>query len=442
MWRATVTIAVTLAIVGLPTSARSARCPNLAVALDSSGSMQEQPDNSPAMTPMQQKWYIAQQVLGQVLAQYDGQLPIGLTLFPSGGTCALGTSFAVTPAYKTGAAIRAAYTAVTPTGSTPTCLAVDMIRQQMVMQDKTRAQYILLITDGKPNCGCGDGTENQTAIDATVLALQKARMANPPIKTFVVGFGITAVDHQALNDMADAGGVPNADPKTHFYPASSYLELRAALVKIVSQLVEENGVLCNDTESCYNDKACASGMLCVKGTCVVDPCKSKPPCAAGEYCWTDGAAARCTKTCATCTGAGEVCHDGKCVMLPCGGSCPSGQMCMGGRCVADGKCAPISCPGPQKCQAGACMDEPCQFVHCPAQSRCIDGGWCEMHALAGLIRPAGLTTPGVGDDDSDKIYGGLQCAMSARRGGAVWGAATLFMLIVLMAARRSRRRRD
>lgn len=441
MWRATLTIIVTLVLGGLPAAASGARCPNLAVALDSSGSMQNQPDNSPATMPMQQKWYIAQQVLGQVLTQYDGKLPIGLSLFPIGNSCSVATDFAVAPAYKTGLAIRAAYTAVTPNGQTPTCLAVDLIRGQRVMQDPSRAQYILLITDGKPNCGCGSGMEDQSAIDATVLAIKKARLATPPIKTFVVGFGITTPDHQALNEMADAGGVPNSDPLTRFYPATSYAELQAALVKIVSQLIEENGVLCNDTESCYDDKACGSGMLCLHGSCSADPCKTMR-CAADEYCWTDGRAAVCKKPCASCAGSGAVCHEGMCRVLPCDGACPSGHMCTGGSCMPDPLCANVSCTGTQKCQSGVCVDEPCLLVHCPERSRCVDGGFCEMYPRLAFAPLTGLTAPGADADDDAKVNGGLRCDMSGRRDGAVWGGTTLLMLALLLALRRSRLRRE
>jgi hypothetical protein len=82
-----------------------------------------------------------------------------------------------------------------------------------------RAASVVFITDGLPN-GC-----NSTIAAAAMLA-QASFMANPSIKTYVIGLGNT----MALDQIALAG-TGNA---THYFPATGDVttQLTAALTKI------------------------------------------------------------------------------------------------------------------------------------------------------------------------------------------------------------------
>jgi hypothetical protein len=56
------------------------------------------------------------------------------------------------------------------------------------------------------------------------------------INTFVVGFG-GGVDASALNDLANAGGVPNTTGSTAYYQADSAAQLESALGAILKRVV-------------------------------------------------------------------------------------------------------------------------------------------------------------------------------------------------------------
>src|SRR6185503_8243900 len=65
------------------------------------------------------------------------------------------------------------------------------------LADATKANYVLLMTDGEPNCG-GD----EKAVQATIAQLYAQ---TPSVRTFVVGIGDgTSSNPGALNKWAEA----------------------------------------------------------------------------------------------------------------------------------------------------------------------------------------------------------------------------------------------
>src|SRR5438045_6841651 len=63
------------------------------------------------------------------------------------------------------------------------------------------ASYIILITDGEPNC---PDPSSAMEPDYTVAQVQAAATAG--VKTFVIGFGqLPSSAQKAMNEMADAG---------------------------------------------------------------------------------------------------------------------------------------------------------------------------------------------------------------------------------------------
>jgi Mg-chelatase subunit ChlD len=129
-------------------------------------------------------------------------------------TCVAG-SVEVPIGANNGMAIGAALDRMAPEGATPTAVSLkaahDAIGSGMtVLDDAPKAKYVLLVTDGAPNCSNtgstgGRGFDNQ-AVDQSVAEI--TAMAKDGVKTFVIGYN-TKSDAQlsaALDRMAQAGG--------------------------------------------------------------------------------------------------------------------------------------------------------------------------------------------------------------------------------------------
>jgi len=116
---------------------------------------------------------------------------------------------------------------VTPAGSTPTRVAIDTAVTYLKTLTDTNGKYILLATDGEPNCGGGGkggGGAGTSDVANTITAIQTA--AGPPngFQTFVIGVGVEAGN---LTNFATAGGTGQ------YYPANSPDQLTTALNAIV-----------------------------------------------------------------------------------------------------------------------------------------------------------------------------------------------------------------
>ncbi len=369
--RSFLSFGVISALSVLATPADAGRCPNLAIVLDKSGSMTSDLYGNQPQPGVKSRWAIATAALSSVVDKYERELPIGLSLFPNDNSCGAG-GFVIPPAYQTGAAIRSAMSRAPQSSAlTPTCTAVQSITKEPVMNDSSRGQYVLLLTDGQPNCSSCGATDS---VAGTVNAIAAAASQTPSIKTFVVGFGggLPLQLKQNLDQMARAGQVPNPDPSYDFYPADSEAALLAAIDKIMVTITGgEFGTTFRCDDSCYS-LGCPSGEICTQGTCKADPCQGKS-CEEGKYCFTSGGEARCESLCPISCGSGARCVLGQCVPDACGVSCGSGQICDSStkNCVADAACAGVVCKVPQGCRAGKCVDDPCMYVTCPAQYGCV-----------------------------------------------------------------------
>lgn len=185
---------------------------NMLIVLDKSGSMNESVGS-------QTKWQAASAAVKSVTAQYGVKIRFGLYQF-SGPTmtCDPGKMY-VPVADNTAAEISAALPATASGNGTPIAAALDRARKEPELADPGRANFIVLVTDGKENCGGSP--------QSTVAAAFGAN-----IKTYVVGFGSAAsVDPNRLSAMAVAGGTArNTTPR--YYQADSPSELNAALAAI------------------------------------------------------------------------------------------------------------------------------------------------------------------------------------------------------------------
>jgi cysteine-rich repeat protein len=178
--------------------------PDVLVVLDRSGSM--------AGT----KWTSAVTAVNNLVTTFEGQIRFGLELFPSYNPCGVDPP-QVAIDDETAAAIFAELAATTATGSaTPIVQALVEARTYLNAIDPAKTKYVVLVTDGYPNCG------SSTTPVGAVTALH-----TDGIDTFVIGFG-TGVNPTLLQQMAAAGGTSS------YYQANNQADLDAALGAIAS----------------------------------------------------------------------------------------------------------------------------------------------------------------------------------------------------------------
>jgi hypothetical protein len=158
----------------------------------------------------------------------------GLIFFASDNMCGVGSTPNVTIAGNNYTAISQAYANGVPSSYTPTELAVNAAAAYMTTVTDTNPKYLLLATDGLPNCAPGSRIQTSDDSPGATTAVMNAAAAGFP--TFVVGIGNT-MGEATLNGFAMAGGEPqtgSADGNL-FYEVNSTSDLVAALTKIVGQ---------------------------------------------------------------------------------------------------------------------------------------------------------------------------------------------------------------
>ncbi|MFO0573383.1 MAG: vWA domain-containing protein [Polyangia bacterium] len=443
-----VAVAVAVLAVLLPllvaVPARAASCPNVGIILDRSSSMNLAPDGSGATAQNPSRWSVAVEAVNNIVATNDGKFPMGLVLFPKQGTamCETRTGFDIPIGYGKKADIVNTLAVVSPGGDTPTAGAIRGALADPALSVPTRQQYLILITDGQPCCAVGCSDYDVQKFEA-VKAVEEAYARNPSVRTFVVGFGqLNPQFTAALNEMADAGGKPAATTGTiRFYRADSAASLNAALDSIIKVVIAGGGdiggsvTVCDD--SCYSTGCPATppGQICAGGRCQSNPCDGTS-CAFGQYCYTDGTSASCASPCWQSCPAGQRCVRGSCTASKCSEPCPSGTACdeAAGFCRTDTRCNGVACKPGQGCRAGVCVDDPCSFVRCPADTTCI--------ALEGTCQPNPGAQPPV-----EAVNSGCSCDLGRGGGGSggtssglqVSAALLLGGLILLRSAGRRRR---
>jgi hypothetical protein len=249
--------------------------------------------------------------MSQVLTDLGTKARMGLTVFPAGNSCQAPTATLVPipastagdedsgPLSASAGAARAAILAIDPTGGTPTGAALGFLSTNQGLDlDDNRHDYVLLLTDGLPNCnegnanqmcscnaalcgscasgvcaaqisacacqaGNGDCSSRDVCakgcLDQTAAVGQVASLNAKGIKTVVVGFGALTgqgTGPTVLNAMAEAGGYGRDCPKGTnaecgtgnrclpskrceelYYQAGNGAELSAAIEEIVRRIV-------------------------------------------------------------------------------------------------------------------------------------------------------------------------------------------------------------
>ena len=221
----------------------TARAADVILVLDRSGSMADGINGMRAPAGMS-KWSLLSDALASTLPMFQDRIDVGALMFPSvdaGGTamatCALANipDVDVDPGVGQWSSVVQLLQTTSPGGDTPTNAALIRAYDWFVRHpNRARSQYLVLATDGAPNCnagldpmtcicttgthammGCGSRGSALSCLDETRTVSTIAQMESNPIAsipTFVIGIGAAAdpVFTAALDAMAIAGGRPNA----------------------------------------------------------------------------------------------------------------------------------------------------------------------------------------------------------------------------------------
>jgi len=174
------------------------------------------------------RWPTMTAALNQVLAASPAGVEWGLKFFtsPGGGTCTVNPGADVAVGPNTAAQIQAAMASTTPANETPTTAAIQAAVAYYGTVTDGRSHYILLATDGQPNCDPGTSSQvTTTSVTDTANAIAAAATAG--IKTYVIGIGPSAGN---LTSFAVAGET------TNYFPATSPAQLTTALSTIAGDV--------------------------------------------------------------------------------------------------------------------------------------------------------------------------------------------------------------
>ena len=199
------------------------------------------------------KWTALRGALHQALPPWGGSLELGTLIFPSlqSAACTVGSTADIEPALDNVSAVLAKLDSTSPSGSTPTAVALQRAGAAISSRRTAgSAKALVLATDGAPDCNtgldprtcvCVGGNGPCTAVrcldDARSLD-QLTTLAAAGIPTWIVGLrgSNDSLFVDVLNRMADAGGRPQVGGAQRFYSASSQLELETAFRTIREQV--------------------------------------------------------------------------------------------------------------------------------------------------------------------------------------------------------------
>jgi hypothetical protein len=217
--------------------------PDILVLQDASGSMKND-DNDKGCSGgcgANSKWSQVTAGLSQVIMNTQAMVNWGVKFFADGsGQCGVNPGVAVAIAPNNASAITTAYSNTTPSSATPTQQALDASVAYMQTLTDSNPKYILVATDGEPNCptGCSGSTCTNTPNTAQEMATEQSVSAAVAagFKVFVVGIGNVASAVTTLNQMAMNGGEAQTGGSTSYYAATDPTTLQNALNAIVGQI--------------------------------------------------------------------------------------------------------------------------------------------------------------------------------------------------------------
>jgi hypothetical protein len=194
--------------------------PNVMLVLDRSGSMKD-PIAAGSTTTKYQDLTAA---ITSLATSYGTQMRLGDTFFAADNSCAAGVPGPILD--NNGATIIGDVNSHSPGSNTPTAVTLDAVIASNELTDPTRGNYVVLATDGLPNCG-------DTDVTTRINTLYSAPV---PVKTFVIGIGAdTNTNPTLLNEWADAGHTARSGA-THYFQTNSPQDLKTAFDSIVGSV--------------------------------------------------------------------------------------------------------------------------------------------------------------------------------------------------------------
>jgi hypothetical protein len=196
--------------------------PNVLLVLDRSASMADPIDDF----SLTSKYEDLKTAISTLVTTYDSQMRFGVDLFAGDNDCAAGP-VALPPADAQGQAVLKKVNAAKPASNTPTAATLDAVIQSGALADPTRANVLVLATDGLPNCGDTDVTSR----------IDTLYRATPSVRTYVIGVGSdTASNPDLLNEWADHGHTAQTGA-THYFQSNSPSDLTNAFSTIAGGVV-------------------------------------------------------------------------------------------------------------------------------------------------------------------------------------------------------------
>jgi hypothetical protein len=194
--------------------------PNIMLVLDRSASM----DEPIATASSTSKYDDLKSAIGSLVSRYDESMRFGATFFAADDDCAPGVVGDI--AAQNGATISSQIAAHAPGGNTPTATTLEAVIASKALVDTSRANYLVLATDGVPNC---DDVDVQRRINALYSS-------TPSVRTFVIGIGSeTDTNPELLDAWADDGHTARAG-NVHYYQTNSPADLDAAFDAIAGDI--------------------------------------------------------------------------------------------------------------------------------------------------------------------------------------------------------------
>lgn len=200
--------------------------PEILIVLDRSSSMNRMATGAPGNL-----WMNTTSALDEVVRTTQDKVQWGLKMYPVPGGCNVADNVEVAIAPTNHMPVVMSMMGMgynmTGDGGTPTADAIRRGVAYLRTVTTKNPKYIVLATDGEPNCPGNMGRQQ------SIAAITEAVGAG--YKVFVIGIAVGnagSTGSVILNEMAAAGGEPRMDPMFKYYPVGNKADLVTALEKI------------------------------------------------------------------------------------------------------------------------------------------------------------------------------------------------------------------
>ena len=221
---------------GLRTFGLNKLPPDVLVVLDRSGSMVNQATGGSCGVTRTcgSRWVEMTNAINQVVMQTQTTIRWGLKFFADVPACGINDGATVEIGVNTAPAISTAIINMNTGGQTPTRAAMVSAGAYLGKLTDPNPKYVLLATDGEPNCQVGNPKLDFPDSEAAIASVKA--VADQGFPVYVIGVATSGdVLDMTLRQMAKVGGRPRTDDP-EYYPVSSSEDLVTALGKIGGQI--------------------------------------------------------------------------------------------------------------------------------------------------------------------------------------------------------------